>query len=98
MGTHLIIFFFCQFWILPYTHVLAGFQACPLQAETSTQTPSAPSLVDIINAVKNLRFRHGLTPLTIHDVLMEVVAKQANALAATEGAIGHQRPCLSDRN
>ena len=77
MATHLIIFFFCQFWILPYTHVLAGFQACPLQAETSTQTPSAPSLVDIINAVKNLRFRHGLTPLTVHDVLMDVAAEQA---------------------
>ena len=28
MATHLIIFFFCLFWILPSTHVLAGFQAC----------------------------------------------------------------------
>jgi uncharacterized protein YkwD len=95
MDTHLIIFFFCLFWILPARGISS---LPPLQDETSTPTPSAPSAVDIINAVNNLRLRHGLTPLTIHDVVMEVVAEQANALAATEGAIGHQRPCLSDRN
>jgi LysM repeat protein len=29
----------------------------------------------------------------MHAVLMEVAAEQANALAASEGAIGHDRPC-----
>jgi LysM repeat protein len=29
----------------------------------------------------------------VNDVLMEIAASQANALAASEGAIGHERPC-----
>ena len=55
--------------------------------------PFAPSPTDIINAVNNLRLQHGLNPLTVHDVLMEVAAEQANALAVMEGATGHERPC-----
>ena len=90
----LIIFICFLVWILPSTPVLAGPPSLPLlQEETSTPMPSAPSPADIINAVNNLRLQHGLNPLVIHDMLMEVAAEQANALAATEGAIGHQRPC-----
>ena len=90
----LIIFFFFLLWILPSTQVLAGPPNLPpLQEETSTPTPSMPSPADIINAVNNLRLQHGLNPLNVHDVLMEVAAEQVNALAATEGAIGHERPC-----
>ena len=90
----LIIFICFLVCILPSTPVLAGPPSLPpLQEETSTPMPSAPSPADIINAVNNLRLQHGLNPLVVHDVLMEVAAEQANALAATEGAIGHQRPC-----
>jgi hypothetical protein len=82
--------------ILPSTHVLAGPRDMPpFQEETSTSTPvpSAPSPADIINAVNNLRMQHGLNPLFTNDVLMQVAAEQANALAASGGAIGHERPC-----
>ena len=59
----------------------------------STSTPSAPSPADIINAVNNLRLTQGLNVLSVDPVLMQVAAEQASALAASEGAIGHQRPC-----
>ncbi|MGE5463643.1 MAG: CAP domain-containing protein, partial [Syntrophothermus sp.] len=65
----------------------------PSQEETSTPGPSAPSPADIITAVNFLRLQHGLNLLTVNDVLMEVAANQANALAASGGAIGHERPC-----
>jgi LysM domain-containing protein/cysteine-rich secretory family protein len=90
----LIIFILGLTWILPFTNVLAGPLGLPsLQEETSTPTPSVPSPADIIDAVNNLRIQHGLNPLSVHDVLMEIAAQQANALAATQGAIGHERPC-----
>ncbi len=91
----LTIFLFFIVWILPSAPVLAGPPGLPpLQEATSTSTPipSAPSPADIINAVNNLKLQHGLNALTAHDVLMEVAAEQANALAASEGAIGHDRP------
>ena len=59
----------------------------------STSTPSAPSPAEIINAVNNLRLTQGLNVLSVDPVLMQVAAQQASALAASEGAIGHQRPC-----
>jgi uncharacterized protein YkwD len=68
----------------------------PQQDEPPTQTPpggSAPTPADIINAVNNLRLSHGLAALSVHPVLMQVAQEQANALAASEGAIGHERPC-----
>jgi LysM repeat protein len=80
--------------ILPSAHVLAGPPRLPpFQEETSTPEPSIPTPADVINAVNNLRLQNGLNALTIHDVLMEVAANQANALAASEGMIGHERPC-----
>jgi uncharacterized protein YkwD len=97
----LTILLLCLAWILPSTYVLAGPDISPLlQEETSTPTPeettptlSAPSPADIINAVNTLRIQNGLNALAVHDVLMQVAAEQANALAASEGAIGHNRPC-----
>jgi uncharacterized protein YkwD/LysM repeat protein len=93
--------FLCLAWILPSTYALAKpdglppFQegtSTPAQEET-TPTPSVPAPADIINAVNNLRIQNGLNALTVHDVLMDIAAQQANALAASEGAIGHNRPC-----
>jgi len=66
------------------------------QDGTETPTPPAlepPSPADIINAVNNLRLSHGLNALSSHPVLMQVAAQQASALAASEGAIGHERSC-----
>ena len=62
------------------------------EGETPT-TASAPTPADIINAVNNLRLSHGLNVLTVHPVLAQVAQEQANALAASDGSIGHERPC-----
>jgi uncharacterized protein YkwD len=60
---------------------------------TDTPSPSALTPAEIITAVNNLRLSHGLNVLNTHTVLMQVAADQANALAASDGAIGHERPC-----
>lgn len=65
----------------------------PLQEESPTPELTPPTPADVINAVNNLRLANGLNSLNVHPVLMEVAAQQANALAASEGMIGHQRPC-----
>lgn len=62
-------------------------------APTDTPQPSLPTPVEIINAVNNLRASRGLNTLTTNSILMQVAADQANALALSEGAIGHERPC-----
>jgi uncharacterized protein YkwD len=82
--------------LLPTAHVLAGSPSLlPLQEQTLTSTPapSLPSPAEVIDAVNNLRLQRGLNALYVHDVLMEVAANQANALAASEGTVGHHRPC-----
>ncbi len=66
----------------------------PLQEPSPTPTSvPLPSPADIINAVNAFRLANGLNALLVHPVLMQVAAQQANALAASEGAVGHQRPC-----
>lgn len=90
----LILFCLLFALILPVTapHTLTS--NLPLfQEASSTPEPTLPTPADIINAVNAFRLANGLNPLTIHPVLMEVAAQQANALAASEGAVGHQRPC-----
>jgi uncharacterized protein YkwD len=62
-------------------------------APTDTPQPSLPTPAEIINAVNNLRLARGLNALTTNSILMQVAADQANALALSEGAIGHERPC-----
>jgi LysM repeat protein/uncharacterized protein YkwD len=57
------------------------------------ETPYMLTAADVINAVNNLRIASGLNALSIHPVLMQVAAQQASALASSEGAVGHQRPC-----
>jgi uncharacterized protein YkwD len=98
----LIIAFFLLAGILPSARVLAGpssrsvgQEETPTLAgdETSTAEPSIPSPSEIIEAINNLRILNGLNALSVHPVLMEVAAQQASALAATGGAVGHQRPC-----
>jgi uncharacterized protein YkwD len=72
-----------------------------LQEETPTSVPeetaalslSIPSAADVIEAVNTLRILNGLNALAVHPVLMDVAAQQANALAASGGSVGHQRPC-----
>ncbi len=51
-----------------------------------------PTASDLIAAVNNLRLANGLAPLNVHPILMQVAQSQADALLATEGAVGHSRP------
>ena len=97
----LLIGLFLLGWTLPFnaphssTSSRSLFQEASPSPEvilTETSAP-LPSPADIINAVNNLRVASGLNALEIHPVLMQVAAQQANALAASEGAVGHQRPC-----
>ncbi len=55
--------------------------------QQSQPTPSA--LIDAVNA---LRLSYGLAPLTVHPILMQTAQGQADALLASEGAVGHTRP------
>jgi len=93
-------------WFLSATSVRAGTGNQPLfQDETATEEPATqapeettptPAViypVDIINAVNDFRVSQGLSVLAVHQALMDVAAQTANALAATEGAAGHYRPC-----
>jgi len=97
----LTIILLLTIWILPSAPVQAGPLSLPRfqeasstpEAVTSTPEPAIPSPADIINAVNNLRLANGLNVLSVHPVLMDVAAQQASALAASEGAIGHERPC-----
>lgn len=61
--------------------------ACPQQQGQNPPTPA-----DLIAAVNNLRISNGLEALTAHPILMQVAQSQADALAATGGAVGHRRP------
>lgn len=81
--------------ILPFATAHARTPNLPLFQETSSIStpPSTLAPADVINAVNALRLANGLNALSVHPVLMEVAALQANALAASEGTIGHQRPC-----
>jgi len=79
--------------ILPFATVQHDTQNLPPLQETSSTLTSSLSPADVINAVNDLRLSSGLNALTIHPVLMQVAANQASALAFSEGAVGHQRPC-----
>ena len=98
----LVNFLLCSAWILSSGHVLAGPSSKPiLQEETPTPevretvSPelSIPYPADVIEAVNSLRILNGLNALAVHPVLMDVAEQQANALAASGGSVGHQRPC-----
>ncbi|HSG45090.1 MAG TPA: LysM peptidoglycan-binding domain-containing protein [Anaerolineales bacterium] len=63
------------------------------QDASPTPKPSSLSPADLINVVNDLRLSEGLNVLSVHSVLMDIAALQASALAATNGTVGHQRPC-----
>lgn len=90
----LIIFPLLLIWILPPAAVRAvDDNLPPLQELSATPELTPPTAAEIIEAVNNLRIANGLSPLNVHPVLMEVAAEQASALALSEGAVGHERPC-----
>lgn len=65
---------------------LIGVNASPVFQQEGISTPS-----QLIDAVNGLRLSQGLTPLTVHPVLMQTAQGQADYMAAT-GQTTHQRP------
>jgi LysM repeat protein len=51
-----------------------------------------PNASELMAEVNNLRLANGLAPLNAHPILMQVAQSQADALLASEGAVGHGRP------
>ena len=63
-----------------------------VQSEETPTTPSdsPPVQAEIINGVNNLRLSHGIAPLSVHPVLMQIGQMEADGIAA--GREGHWRP------
>ncbi|MBI5933503.1 MAG: LysM peptidoglycan-binding domain-containing protein [Chloroflexi bacterium] len=83
------------FGLSPLARAEASSAFSPPEQDSPTETPqpSAATPAEVIAAVNELRLSRGLSALTTNSILMQVAADQANALAASEGAIGHERPC-----
>jgi LysM repeat protein len=83
-------------WI--YGLILLSFSILPLKGAAAAppldehEPVKALSPGELIAAVNQLRVSRGLNPLTVHPILMETAQRQANALAASGGAVGHTRP------
>lgn len=81
--------------LFPLARAEASSSFSPPRQDSPTETPqpSQPTPAEVIAAVNELRLSRGLSALTTNSILMQVAADQANALAASGGAIGHERPC-----
>ena len=91
----IFIFLVGLFGLSPLARAEASSAFSPPQQDSATETPqpSVPTAGELIAAVNAERAARGLNQLTTNSILMQVAADQANALAATNGAIGHERPC-----
>lgn len=82
-----------QFLILLLIPALFVFSTPKANAQDFDPTPTlgaSPSPADIINAINSLRISHGLLPLSVHPVLMQIAQEQASGIAV--GLPGHWRP------
>ena len=62
----------------------------PVETETSVPEAQPPSPSEVIEAINNLRMSHGIAPLGIHPVLMQIGQMEAEGIAGGMG--GHWRP------
>ena len=60
------------------------------QSEAPTQQNAPPTPSQIIEAVNTLRLSHGIAPLGVHSVLMQIGQQEADGIASGYG--GHWRP------
>ncbi len=61
-----------------------------VSAQDETPQPPAPTPAQVIEAINNLRMSHGIAPLGVHPVLMQVGQMEAEGIAG--GMAGHWRP------
>jgi len=59
---------------------------------SSLNSQEQPTPTELINAVNNLRLSRGLNALNVDPILSQTAQSQADALLASEGAVGHDRP------
>ncbi|MBI3161344.1 MAG: LysM peptidoglycan-binding domain-containing protein [Chloroflexi bacterium] len=79
-------------FIILHTLLAANASASPAaqsESPTPTQGP-APTPAEVINAINELRLSHGIAPLAVHSVLMQVGQTEADGIAS--GREGHWRP------
>ncbi len=71
--------------------VLLAASLQPMQSASAVRWLE-PTASELIVEVNNLRLANGLAPLNPHPILTQVAQSQADALLASEGAVGHGRP------
>jgi LysM repeat protein len=60
------------------------------QVETTATQAQAPTPSQVIEAINNLRMSHGIAPLGVHPILMQIGQMEAEGIAG--GMNGHWRP------
>lgn len=80
-----------DYGLLVLAAMLAGI-LLTVYSPASAAALAAPTPSDLINAVNQLRVSRGLNTLEAHPILMQTAQMQADALLASEGAVGHTRP------
>jgi uncharacterized protein YkwD len=78
-------------WLAALALLLGLLSVNQASAQDVTPTPQAPPMPSqIIEAVNALRISHGIAPLGVHPVLMQVGQQEADGIAS--GMNGHWRP------
>jgi len=75
---------------LSFSHVSAQDATPTPPIETPTKQAQAPTPSQVIEAINALRISHGIAPLGVHSVLMQVGQMEAEGIAGGMG--GHWRP------
>jgi uncharacterized protein YkwD len=83
-----VIFLF--FGWLSVNQVSAQDETPTPQVESTATQPQAPTPAQVIEAINALRISHGIAPLGVHPVLMQVGQMEAEGIAGGMG--GHWRP------
>jgi len=86
----LVPLMFLMFGWLSVIEVSAQDETPTPQTETATAQNKPPVPSQVIEAVNTLRISHGIAPLAVHSVLMQVGQQEADGIAAGYG--GHWRP------
>jgi LysM repeat protein len=83
-----LVFFFLDG--LYVNEVFAQDETPTPEIETPTAQAQAPTPSQVIEAINNLRMSHGIAPLRVHPILMQVGQQEAEGIAGGMG--GHWRP------
>jgi len=79
-------------WTAVFLFLLSGVFLGPKVPVSSLNLQEQPTPTELVNAVNNLRLSRGLNALNVDPILSQTAQSQADALLASEGAVGHDRP------